>query len=255
MFQFVLTPAAGKRLIAKAVVIHPSIEAAIHSGTIVVVAGTTNGYIAEELLTPLKQAEGFHRNRFLRGVTVPPHVNVDEFGRLPDESQFLGDVVIQNGMWQKGKTIFDVVDNLKDGDVIVKGANCVDLKKKRAGVLIGHPKGGTIAVALQAVIGRRVKLLIPAGVEKRVSDDIDTIAANLNSPGCTGLRLMPVPGEVVTEIEAIHLLTGANAMLVAAGGVYGAEGAVRFAIDGARNQIEKAKKLLEEVASEPPFSL
>jgi hypothetical protein len=66
---------------------------------------------------------------------------------------------------------------------------------------------------------------------------------------------MPVPGEVVTEIEAIHLLTGANAMLVAAGGVYGAEGAVRFAIDGARNQIEKAKKLLEEVASEPPFSL
>lgn len=255
MFQFVLTPSAGKRLIAKAVIIHPSIEAAIHSGTIVIIAGTTNGYIAQELLAQLKQSEGFCRNHFFRGITLPPHIRTAESGRLPDESQFPGDVVIENGIWQKGKTIFDVVDNLKEGDIIVKGANCVDLKKKKAGVLIGHPKGGTIASAIQAVVGRRVKLLIPAGVEKRISDDIDTIAAVLNSPGCAGPRLMPAPGEVITEIEAFQLLSGANAVLVAAGGVYGAEGAVWFAIDGASDQIERAKKLLEEVSSEPPFSL
>jgi hypothetical protein len=135
----------------------------------------------------------------------------------------------------------------------VKGANCVDLKTGKAGVLIGHPKGGTIGAAFQAVIGRRVKLLMPVGVEKRVSDDIDTIAADLNSPGCTGPRLMPAPGEIVTEIEAIRLLSGANAMLVAAGGVCGAEGSAWFAIDGEKNQIEKAQELLAEVACEPPF--
>lgn len=255
MFQFVLSPSAGKRLIAKATLNHPSIQAAIGSGTIAIIAGTTNGYIAEEILNQLNQSEGFRRNHFFRGITTPPHIETAESGRLPDESQFPGDVVIENGIWQRGKTIFETVDNLKKGDVIVKGANCVNLQTKRAGVLIGHPKGGTIAVTLQAVIGRRVKLLIPVGVEKRVFDDIDTIAANLNFPECTGPRLMPAPGEIITEIEAIRLLTGANAMLVAAGGVCGAEGSVWFAIDGAKNQIETARKLLAEVACEPPFSM
>jgi hypothetical protein len=120
MFQFVLTPSAGKRLIAKAMIIHPSIEAALHSGTVVIVAGTTNGYIAEELLEQLKQSEDFTRNRFFRGITTPPHIKTDESGKLPDESQFPGDVVIENGIWQKGKTIFDVIDNLKDFSNIMR---------------------------------------------------------------------------------------------------------------------------------------
>ncbi len=43
MIQIVLTPAAGKRLIAKAIAAHPAIQAALQSSTIVIVAGTTNG--------------------------------------------------------------------------------------------------------------------------------------------------------------------------------------------------------------------
>ena len=39
----------------------------------------------------------------------------------------------------------------------------------------------------------------------------------LNSPGAHGPRLMPVVGEVFTEIEAIFCLTGAKAEMVAAG--------------------------------------
>jgi len=51
MKQFVLTSSMGKRLIAKAVAIHPSVVKAMKKGTVVVVAGTTNGYVADELLT------------------------------------------------------------------------------------------------------------------------------------------------------------------------------------------------------------
>lgn len=255
MLQFVLTPSAGKRLIAKATIEHTAIKQALHSHTIVIIAGTTNGYIAEELLALLKQDKGFNKNRFFRGVTLPPAVKTSDTGRLPDESQFPGDVVITKGVWQKGKTIFDVIDDLKQGDVILKGANCVNLSHKQAGILIGHPKGGTIVVALQAVVGRRVKLILPVGLEKRIAEDLNSIAEMLNDPGSTGPRLLPVPGEIITELEAISILSGAQATLVAAGGVCGAEGSVWIAVDGKPEQVEKAKKVLDLVAGEPVFSM
>ncbi len=255
MFQIVITPAAGKRLIARATVEHVYIKNATKNHTIVIVAGSTNGYVAEELLATLGQSGDFKRDRFFRGITLPPAIRTNEHGRLPDESQFPGDVVISKGVWQKGKTIFDVIDDLKEGDVIIKGANCVDLARKKAGILIGHPKGGTIAVALQAVVGKRVKLILPVGLEKRVSDDIDAMAFILNSPGATGARLLPVPGEIITEIEAVEMLFGARAILVAGGGVCGAEGAVWLAIQGDPEQLDRARTVLERIAKEESFKM
>jgi len=255
MIQAVVTPAAGKRLIAKALTGHPAIRAALQSGTVVVVAGTTNGYVAEELLSACGNAEGFSRHRFFRGITLPPSKKTTDTGRLPDESQFPGDVVIQKGAWLTGKTIFDVVDALKEGDVILKGANAVDLAHKQAGILIGHPKGGTIVAALQAVVGRRVRLILPVGLEKRVSTDLNSIAARLNASGTGGARMLPVPGEVVTEIEAIAILTGASAELIAAGGVCGAEGSVWMGISGTAKQEDIAKEVLARVSGEPAFAL
>ena len=78
-------------------------------------------------------------------------------GRFAVESKFPGDVVIVKGVWQKGKTIGDVVDSLKEGDVIVKGANALDLDRKQAAILIGHPKAGTIGLALPADCGAQSK--------------------------------------------------------------------------------------------------
>jgi hypothetical protein len=255
MFQINLTPAAGKRLIAKAMVKHTAVEKALHSGTIVIVAGTTNGYIAEEILKLLGQEKGFSRNRFFRGITLPPAIKTDDTGRLAGEPEFPGDVVITNGVWQKGKMIFDVIDDLKQGDVILKGANCVNLAQKQAGILIGHPKGGTIVAALQAVAGRRARLLLPIGLEKRVSEDINVIAALLNDPKSTGPRLLPVPGEIITELDAIALLSGAQAKLAAGGGVCGAEGSVWIAISGKPDQEAQAKTVLDTVVDEPGFSM
>ena len=252
--QYMITPAAGKRLIAKAVTKHPNIEAVLHSGTVVIIAGTTNGYVAEDMLSSIGQGDGFSRSRFFRGVTLPPAKPTTETGRLPDESQFPGDVVIVNGTWQKGKTIYDVVDDLKEGDIILKGANAVNLVSKKAAIYIGHPKAGTIRVALQAVVGRRVRLMIPVGLEKRVFGDIDDIAQRLNAPGAKGPRLLPVCGEIVTEIEAIWLLTGAKAELVAAGGVCGAEGCCWLAVSGETDQVEQAAILLKSVSKEPLFN-
>ena len=255
MRQFSITPAAGKRLIGKAIVKHAAVMTALKGGTVVIIAGTTNGYVAEELLTSLGQAKDFQRNRFFRGIVLPPSRPTTQSGRLPDESSFPGDVVITDGVWQKGKTIFDVTDDLREGDVIMKGANTVDLVQRRAAILIGHPQAGTIGASLKAVVGRRVRLILPVGLEKRISGNIDQLAAKLNEPGAHGPRLLPVPGDIFTEIDAIALLTGAHAELIAAGGVGGAEGSVWLALSGKPSQENGAAALLQSVAGEPAFEL
>jgi hypothetical protein len=253
MKQFVLTPSAGKRLIAKTLANHPAIKKAIKNGTLVIVAGTTNGYVAEEIFKTYHLYNDFSRKHFFRGITLPPTKTVTNEGRLTDDSKFPGDVVITNGVWQNGKTIADVVDQLKEGDVIVKGANALDLERRKAAILIGHPKAGTIGLALPAIVGRRVKLIIPVGVEKRVNGDLDALAEKLNEPGGGGYRLMPVVGEVFTEIDALHALTGADVQLIAAGGVCGAEGSVWLAVSGNEDQEEFAEQVIVSVANEPAF--
>jgi hypothetical protein len=253
--QFLITPSAGKRLIAKALANHPTILTAIKNGTLVIVAGTTNGYIAEEILKTQKNSGDFSRKHFFRGITMPPNKTVTVEGRLADESKFPGDVVIVKGVWQKGKTIADVVDSLREGDVILKGANALDLERKQAAILIGHPKAGTIGLALPAVVGRRVKLIIPVGLEKRVNDDLYALAEKLNAPGAGGYRLLPVPGEVFTELDAVSFLTGANAELISAGGVCGAEGSCWLAVTGTKEQEDAAEKIFASVTYEPAFNL
>ena len=255
MKQFVVTPSAGKRLIAKALASETTVLQALKQGTVVVVAGTTNGYVAEELLKKIGVSTGFSTKRFFRGITLPPNEAITSEGRLPDETAFPGDVIITRNVWQKGKTIFDVVDDLKEGDIIIKGANALDLQRKQAAILIGHPKAGTIGAALQAVAGRRVRLIIAVGLEKRVSGDLGCLAEKVNVPGANGYRLLPVPGQVFTELEAIKLLTGATAELIAAGGVCGAEGSCWLAISGTEKQEDAAEKLLNAIAAEPAFTL
>ncbi|MDH7596258.1 MAG: hypothetical protein QHG98_00725 [Methanothrix sp.] len=251
MSQFVLTPAAGKRLIARAVAAHPAVREAMRSGTVVIIAGTTNGYVAEELLELIGQREGFSRHRFFRGITLPPWMKTSETGRLPDERDFPGDVIIREGEWRRGLTLFDVVDDLSEGDLIIKGANALDLQRRQAAVLVGHPQGGTIVAALQAAVGRRVGLIVPVGLEKRVSADLMDLSRRLNAPGARGLRLLPVPGEIITEIDAIRMLTGAEAEIMAAGGVCGAEGSVWIHLQGD----QAASELIRSISSEPAFDL
>jgi hypothetical protein len=255
MKQFLITPAAGKRLIAKAMSSYKVIKESIDTKTLVIIAGTTNGYVAEEILSDINQLEGFSRRRFFRGVVLPPGQPITESGRLADENEFPGDVIIRKGVWQRGLTIFDVVDDLKEGDIVLKGANALNISDGQAGVLIGHPHGGTIGAALQAVVGRRVRLIHPVGLEKRVNDNINELARSLNTPGVQGARLMPTMGEVITEIEAIHLLTGAQAQLVAGGGVNGAEGSVWLLVKGSDEQVESAGKLLKSIYFEPKFDM
>jgi len=205
------------------------------------VAGTTNGYLAEELLARFGQTGDFTRIGFRRGANVGP-------GGKPETGPFANtDVVIEQGRWLRGRTIFDVADGLKKGDVVIKGANAVQADRRMAGIQIGHPQFGTISPILTAVMGRRVRLVIPVGLEKRVLTGIGELAALVNAPEAEGPRLQPVVGDIVTEIEAFAALTGARASLIAAGGIAGAEGSCTFALTGTDEQLEAAEALLKDI--------
>ena len=242
MKQFCVTTSMGKRLIGKAMAQHPGVTDVFEKGTLVIIAGTTNGYVAEEILKSMGQAEGFSREGFRRGMTVA-------HGAKIIKADLTGDVVISDGQWQKGKTVLDVADGLETGDVVLKGANALD-PRGQAAVQIGHPKGGTILAVLPAVIGRRVRLIVPVGLEKRVLEDVNVLVQRCNALETEGPRLCPMPGETFTELDAIKLLTGADACLIAAGGVYGAEGAAWLGVTGTKEQVEAATELIKSVRSE-----
>ncbi|NLM27085.1 MAG: hypothetical protein GX211_02780 [Clostridiaceae bacterium] len=249
--QFIITPEAGKRLIAKAFVYIPEILRALKNHTIVVVAGTTNGYVARELLNHIEQSDGFKSEHFYRGITLPPRYSSDNTEKPDSETQFPGDVVIEKGIWLKGKTIFDVSKNLDKGDIIIKGANAVDMINRKAAVLIGHSEGGTVMAAISAVIGKRAVLYIPVGLEKRVPGNLDLIAAKVNSPNSSGPRLFPISGNIITELDAIRIITGAEAEIIAAGGVHGAEGCCYVAVSGGEDQVENAAEIIKSAYIEP----
>lgn len=239
--MFVLTVAAGKRLIAKGIAQNPIVKNAIETHKLVVIAGTTNAYVMQELC-PGQDTAGFYR-----GTTTAP-------GKaLPIRDGLCDCVVTKDGV-DASRDIFAIAPELGAGDVILKGANAVHLSSGEAGVLIGSEVTGTIGACTPAVIGRRVQLILPVGVEKRVDEPISVLAAAANAPDGAGPRLYPAPGKAYTEIDAIAELTGCKARIAAAGGVLGAEGAAYFLCEGTKEQLAACAELVRSVVKEPAFS-
>ena len=176
------------------------------------------------------------------------HVSAYRYLRSMDE---LGMIRYEHGEIRTDRTVFEIAPELGPGDMILKGANALFLSGAEAGTLIGHPQGGTIIPILAAAIGRRVQIVVPIGLEKRVEKPIPELARLMNSAGAEGPRLCPLPGRVYTELDAVQTLTGAHAELLAAGGALGAEGAVYLAVTGEEDQLETMQALMNELRREP----
>lgn len=246
--QFYLTPAAGKRLIAKGIAQLPQVREALTKGTILIIGGTTNAAVAEELLSIIGQSEGFDKKGFFRGITVPKGAKVKTH-------EFIGDVVIEKGVWQKGKTVYDACGALGKGDIVIKGGNAFNIKDGEAGVLLGSDNIGTAGPAITAVYGRRVTMLVPVGVEKRVEQSISKLASICNDKDASGLKFIPLPGETYCELDAILDLSGAYAEILASGGICGAEGGCYFMASGEEDEIEELQNIIRVVEREPAFTL
>ena len=235
-----LTVAESKRLIAKGVAAMGIVKKALSEGIVSIAKGTTNGRVVEEIL-----GEKIDRSSYVTG-----NVRPSKGGRGDVKlSASLPDVVLKQGKRVEGLTSVESVAQMKQGDVFIKGCNALNYQQKLGGMLVGHTTGGTIGGTLGTVVARKIHLVLPVGLEKSVYADINEISKKVreddeytrNAP-----TLMPVSGIIVTEIEALEVLTGVKALQVAAGGVAGAEGSVSLLIEGEKSQVEEALKIIEE---------
>lgn len=244
--SYFLTVSESKRLIARAVARHPLVREAIEGGTIAVAKGTTNSYIVEELLgTPI------HKPHYCTGTSQPK-----KGAAKTDIANKLGDLVLKKGVRVENTTAVDILEEMGPGDIFIKGANALNYQEGVAGILIGHPTGGTIGAALGRITARRITLMIPVGLEKEIPWRIHDAAAQLAAAGKRGhgCTLWPVQGEIVTELEAIEVLTEAQAVPIGSGGINGGEGGVWIAVFGSDHALQRADELIESVQGEPPFA-
>ena len=244
--QVVLTVAEGKRLIAKAIPQMPIVKQALENGMVVVARGTTNTYVAEELLD-----RKIPHGAFVAGRTYP-----EKNAKKLKDAEPMREIVLVKGQLREDLSLDQAVRKLKPGDVVIKGANALDHDRKLAAVVAASADGGTTGTILPYLGARKAHLVIPVGLEKQVAGDVVDIARKMRQP-VKSLNWVPtmflLPGEVFTELEAIELLTGVQVFQAAAGGIGGAEGSMRLVLRGSRSKVEAALELIEQVHGEPPF--
>jgi len=244
--QMVLTVSESKRLIAKAVAQMPLVKKALKNGIVIITKGTTTTYVAEEIL-----GKKIEPGAFLYGRVCPAKSNT----KL-NFSKTIKEVVLIKGKVRDDLSLSEAVKLLGSNDVVIKGANALDYENKTAGGLVGAASSGTVGTIMPYVVGAKAQLVIPVGLEKQVSDKVVDITKKMSQP-VESLNNIPsmflFTGHIVTEIEALKILTDVSAFQAAAGGIAGAEGSVRIVCRGPKKQVIKALDLADEIQGEPPF--
>jgi len=244
--EVVLTVSESKRLIARGVASLPFIQEKMQQGIIVVTSGSTNAYLYEELT-----GQSIDKRAYLTGRTTPAKAKA-AWGVEP-----LADLVLVDGKPDPSLNRFTALEKMQQGDVYVKGANALNYGVGVAGIAIGHPTGGTIGGAIGSIIAKKLRLLIPVGLEKEVPFDIAEASALIAEPD---ERLGPVhalwavSGLIYTEIEALEELAGVEVYPVGAGGIAGAEGGLRLLVVGTPETVRAAVEIVEGIQGEPPIA-
>lgn len=244
--QISLTVSESKRLIAKAIAQMPIIKKAMKDGMVIIARGTTNTYVSEEILD-----KSIERGAFVTGKVYPK-----KGGKRLNPSTKLSEIILINGKADEQISYSEAVKKLKAGDVMIKGANALDNKNKTVGVYIGSSSGGTTGKFLPYVVAKKAYLVIPIGLEKLITGDLIELSNKMRDPVESlnkVLSMFLLTGEIVTEIEALKILTGVSAFQSGAGGIGGAEGGVRLVLRGSRDQVENALNIVEGIYGEPPF--
>lgn len=247
------TPSESKRLIAKAVVALPEVVHAYEKARLVIGNGTTTAYVVEELLHIRLEKWKFPSGLVTRGRPC----------RTPEDK--LRPFLIHKGRVQAPDLsismydeLYGFINQLTGEDVFIKSANAVDADGN-VGFLLAHPSGGTIGMALGRIAAQGSHFIVPVGLEKMVASvpeaarSVPGIHKFTYSFGIGAGYLAATNAKIITEIQALALLTGAKATHLASGGVGGSEGAVTLAVSGDEKQVKDAVEVIKSVKGEEPL--
>ncbi|MBN1858103.1 hypothetical protein JW848_02735 [Candidatus Bipolaricaulota bacterium] len=246
----VLTPPMSKRLIAQGLARHPVVSHALEQGRILVTLGTTNAYVAEELVgRPIARqafAAGFIDGRWNINAKLGSALSAPE-GSRNEALLGHGEILIDHGTAMSPPP--DPIQLLETlgrvpGDVIIKGGNALD-PFGNVGVLMAHPGGGTVGKYYALALARGIPLIIPIGLAKMILGSVLDLAPEMGQASldrAMGLPcgLHPILGTIITEIEALDLLYGVDAFHVASDGVGRGVGSVSLLLKGEQESVERA---------------
>jgi hypothetical protein len=236
-----LPQAAAKRLIAKGVRAHPIVERALASATIVVTLGTTNAFVAEELV-----GETIDHGTFAAGI-------IDDRWNLNARIAESKELILREGKRTQIEEK-ELLTALGPGDVIIKGGNALD-PFGVVGVLMAAATGGTVGRYVPIAQARGIDIVIPISVAKSVHASVPDLALEMGSKRIelgNGLAcgMYPLIGHVVSEIEALELLFFVSATHVASGGVGPGVGSVSLLLEGEAEDVQAAHDLIESLKGE-----
>ena len=247
MVEINLTVSEGKRLIAKALVNMPLVKEKMDHGMIILTRGTTNTYLAEELI-------GFHQphGAFLTGHFLP----VGTQSLSAHVKKKFNEIILIDGK-EVPLSYADALELLKEDDIVFKGGNLMNYAKRQVGVCIGAPDGGTVYRFLPYVGHKKAKLIVPIGLEKDTSFDLDEIASTLEGEyeKKSFLPKIHIYKDCIlfTEIEAIQQFADVKVFPNGLGGISGREGGASLVVAGRTDELEKVLTIIKTIQGEKSF--
>ncbi len=240
--QLLLKTSQSKRLIAKGLASWDTLRKVYKDGIIVIAKGTTNRYVAEEIL-----GVNLSEKKFAWGLVAP--------SSKIQEKEDIQEIVIIDGQ-QRDMQFAEAIESMSQGDIFIKGGNALDYSGGEVGVLSNSPVGGTIGSVYSRIIGSRITMVIPIGLEKSICSPIDAVCDELNSPIHTANKvptMYKIKGKIFTEIEALKELLDLRALHISSGGVSDYRGSVRLLVRGDPQKVKAVGQLENELDSEPPY--
>jgi hypothetical protein len=239
--QITLLVEESKELISRGTIEHYSVKKAINQNKVLIKGGTTVSRISEKLVKKPLRISGRTSERG----TVASFVDMEE----PHS------ILIEGNNYTNIDNCFsETIKSLGSDDVIISSANVID-SFGNAAIMAGSEGGGSVGLSLGAWYTEGAKILIPVGIEKLVPGNLIEIIKNTsrkNKMFSYGMAvgLFPLIGEIITEIEALGILTGVKSFPIGSGGLGKAQGSVTLEIHGDESQIKKTFEIIQEIKKE-----
>jgi hypothetical protein len=233
-----LTVAEGKWLIAKAIAARQDIKKAYKEGKILLKGGTTVSAISEELVgIPLR----------ISGRIAPNGLRTAS-KRVSSPSCLLLQQGVATGVDDQMEK---VISELGADDFLIVSANIFD-SHGRAAIMFGSSLGGAVGKFLSSAAVEGARVLIAVGLEKLSPGSVDKAILNTGRKKITrstgmNVGMLPLVGEIFTEIEAIKTFGDVSVTIIGRGGIGGAEGATTFLLEGSPAEIDKVEGALKSL--------
>ncbi|MDW7668947.1 MAG: AroM family protein [Bacillota bacterium] len=236
--QITLLVEESKELIARGTIEHYLVKKALKQNKVLLKGGTTVSRISEKLIKKPLRISG----RITERGAVASFVDKEEPHSI---------LIDGNNYTNIDSCFSETIKSLGSDDVIISSANVMD-SFGNAAIMAGSEGGGSVGLSLGAWYTEGAKIIIPIGIEKLVPGNLIEIIKNTsrkNKMFSYGMAvgLFPLIGKIITEIEALEILTGVKSFPIGSGGLGKAQGSVTLEIHGDENQIKKTIEIIQDI--------